>query len=322
MPKRIDTEEFKKRLAKMQPNLEVVSEYINDKSEIWVRCKIHDYTFRSKPVWLRHGQGCQKCYDDRRGNTTRKTKEKFIEEARKLHGDKYDYSKVEYKNNRTPVTIICPIHGEFQQKPLKHLLKQGCPKCGDEYNASLKRMSLEEFIRRAKEKHGNKYNYSKVEYKNCDTPVTIICPIHGEFEQKPYFHLKGQGCPKCNSSHLENETRLVLEGNGIEFEEQKKFDWLGTKSLDFYIPSKKIAIECQGGQHFHSVEHYGGQTEFEKRLSNDITKNNLCQENGVKILYVVRPQDKKYLSQRKFLSIYKTSEVILSDNLNSIILYT
>lgn len=319
MPKRLTTEEFKQRLAEIHPNLEVISEYINDKSDIWVRCQIHDYEFKTKPVRLRHGQGCQKCYDDRRGNATRKTKAKFIEEAKQLHGDKYDYSLVEYKNNRTPVKIICPIHGVFEQKPLKHLLKQGCPKCGDEYIADLKRMPLEEFIRRAKEKHGDKYDYSKVEYKNCETPVIITCPIHGNFPQRPCDHLNGNGCPKCNSSHLENDTRLLLERNSIEFQEQQKFDWLGAKSLDFYIPSHNIAIECQGGQHFYTVDHYGGKKEFEKRLSNDIMKNNQCSQHGIKLLYIINPKDIKYLNQEQFSNIYNDRNVILSDNINMLL---
>lgn len=316
MPKKLTTEEFKQRLATTHPNLELLSEYINSTSYVMVKCKIHNHTFKTKQCWLKAGHNCQKCYDDKRGNTTRKSVEQFIKEAKEIHGDKYDYSLAEYKNNKIPITIICPKHGEFKIKPLKHLQGQGCPQCGDEYIADLKRMPLQEFIRRARERHGDKYNYSKVEYKNCETPIIITCPIHGDFPQRPCDHLNGNGCPKCNSSHLENDTRLLLERNGIEFQEQQKFDWMGAKSLDFYIPSHNIAIECQGGQHFYSVEHYGGKIEFEKRLSNDIMKNHQCNQHGIKVLYVINSKDAKYLNQKQFADIYCNDNIVLSNNIN------
>ena len=116
---------------------------------------------------------------------TDKTKE-FIAKAKAVHGDKYDYSKVNYVNSFTKVTIICPKHGEFEQTPNLHLKSQGCPNCYGN-----KKMTIEEFIKRAKEVHGDKYDYSKVKYVNALTKVTIICPIHGEFEQTPAKHLLG-----------------------------------------------------------------------------------------------------------------------------------
>ena len=104
-------------------------------------------------------------------------KEEFIEKARKVHGDEYDYSKVEYKNNKTKVCIICPKHGEFWQKPNSHLSSgQGCPKCGGTC-----KIETEEWVKRAKKIHGDKYDYSLVNYKNYITKVKILCPKHGEF---------------------------------------------------------------------------------------------------------------------------------------------
>ena len=122
----------------------------------------------------------------------RLTTEDFIKAAREIHGDKYDYSKVNYINNTTPVTIICPEHGEFQQKPCVHLTGHGCPAC-----KNVKQLDTAEFIRRAKAVHGDKYDYSLSIYKNKRTKVIVICPIHGQFEQLPMNHTKGQGCPKC-----------------------------------------------------------------------------------------------------------------------------
>ena len=118
--------------------------------------------------------------------------EEWIQKAKKVHGDKYDYSKVKYYNAHTKVCIICPIHGEFWQTPASHLMGNACPKCGGKT-----KLNTDKFIHRAKEIHGDKYDYSKVEYINATTKVCIICPIHGEFWQTPAKHLSGKGCKKC-----------------------------------------------------------------------------------------------------------------------------
>lgn len=122
----------------------------------------------------------------------RLTVDDFIQKARKVHGDKYDYSKVDYKNNSTKVCIICPEHGEFWQTPNSHLLGSGCPSC-----SNVKKKTTEDFIKEAKEIHGGKYDYSKTDYINERTKVIITCPIHGDFLQLPKNHLRGQGCPEC-----------------------------------------------------------------------------------------------------------------------------
>ena len=287
MPKKFTHEEYVQNFNKFYPTLELLSEYNGDKNYIQVKCRLHDYIFQTKPNWLKQGRGCQKCYDDRRGSSMRKTKEHFIIEAQEIHGNKYDYSKVEYINNHIKVCIICLEHGEFWQTPNKHLLGQGCPRCSAILNGLNKRLSLDAFIQRSKEMHGDKYDYSNVNFENVDKSVKIICPTHGVFEQSPYSHMKGNGCPLCNESILERRVAFLLEGKGIKFERQKKFEWLGLQSLDFYLLDYNIAIECQGKQHFNSVDYFGGDNGFNIILERDERKYKLCQENGVKIKYVV-----------------------------------
>lgn len=124
----------------------------------------------------------------------RKTTEQFITEAKAIHGDKYDYLKVEYISDNDDVCIICPIHGEFWQKAGVHLRKSGCPLCALERV----RLGYDNFVAKASKKHNNKYDYSKVVYERGDKRVCIICPKHGEFWQTPYNHASGQECPKCS----------------------------------------------------------------------------------------------------------------------------
>ena len=129
--------------------------------------------------------------------TTESIIQRFIEKR----GDKYIYTNVIYKNMHTPVAIECRIHGIFYQTPHNHLKGAGCPECAKKRVADSCRMTKEEFIKRAIRKHGNKYDYSKVEYINSRTKVCIICPIHGEFWQTPCEHLRF-GCKQCSVEYI------------------------------------------------------------------------------------------------------------------------
>ena len=217
------------------------------------------------------------------------TKEDFIERAIKAHGNKYDYSKVEYINNNTKVCIICPIHGEFWQRPADHIRGVGCRSCyGNE------KMNKEAFIEKARKIHGDKYDYSKVEYKGARIKVCIVCPKHGEFWQEPANHINGSNCPYCNcgnKSKMEENIREKLQKENIKFEQQKTFDWLKYKKklfLDFYCDKYKLAIEVQGDQHYVSVKRFGGEEDFKLRQDRDRVKKMLCEEHGIKMFYITK----------------------------------
>ena len=249
--------------------------------KVKIICPIHG-EFWQTPQGHLIGQGCPKCARVMLKSINTMKIDTFIERAKKIHGDKYDYSEVCYINNHTKVCVKCSIHGEFYIRPLNHLhLKQGCPKC-----ANIECLGNDMFINRANEIHNNKFDYSKVEYVNSYTKVCIICPIHGEFWQSPNHHLSKRGCPICNESKLEKEVNILLTENNIQFETQKKFKWLGKQSLDFFLPDYNIAIECQGRQHFiydsngwNTIEH------LNKTQILDNEKMKLCLEHNIKLLY-------------------------------------
>lgn len=138
----------------------------------------------------------------------RKTTEQFIEEARKVHRDKYDYSKTVYVNNYTKVCIICPEHGEFWQRAGQHLKGCNCAICAkDNKKIPNKTLGIETFIERANKTHNNKYDYSKAVYINSHNKVCIICPTHGMFKQEASEHLRGRGCPKCGNETVSIKQR-------------------------------------------------------------------------------------------------------------------
>lgn len=134
------------------------------------------------------------------------TTNEFLIKAKAKHPDvKYDYSKTTYKTSSTPVIIICPEHGEFTQRPNDHLNGNGCRKCGISKANVDRALSQDTFVKACKEKHGGKYDYSKVVYKTSSEKITIICPEHGEFTQGAGSHKGGKGCPKC-------AVRATIEG--------------------------------------------------------------------------------------------------------------
>ena len=171
-------------------------------------------------------------------------------------------------------------------------------------------LTKEDFIKRAREIHENKYDLSKVKYVNNHTKVCIICPEHGEFWQTVSMHLQGNGCPKCKQSHLEKEIEIFLEKNNIKYVYQKRFDWLGLQSLDFYLPDYNIAIECQGEQHFNEVLFFKNVT-LEKRIKLDERKYDLCKEHNINILYYTNVTiNEEFLNKHKY---YFTNKELLQE---------
>lgn len=230
------------------------------------------------------------------------TTEDFIIRAKKIHGEKFNYSKVNYVNMNTKVCIICPIHGEFWQTPVSHLNGNGCLKCKYEKVANIQRGTKEKFIEKANKIHGEKYNYSKVVYgKNNKEKVIIICPKHGEFLQSPHDHLSGYGCPKCQ---LKSQTKLYeklqksFPKETILFEVGKDVvPWLEGQRFDIYFPKYNIAIEYNGIQHYIEKKFFGGKLGFENIQYRDGLKKQKCKENNC-ILFEIKYDytDKDYIN--------------------------
>ena len=135
----------------------------------------------------------------------------FIAKAKQIHNNKYDYSKVNYINNRTPVEIICPKHGSFFQTPHEHLDGCGCQKCKLEKQSLNRRKKQLDFISQLKELHGGKYDYSKTVYTTAHDYITVTCPKHGDFKIRASNHLRGQGCPLCRNEKIGQSKRSTNE---------------------------------------------------------------------------------------------------------------
>ena len=163
------------------------------------------------------------------------TTQEFIEKAQRIHNNKYDYSKCNYTGTYSKVIIVCPIHGEFEQTPVLHLQGQECPKCA---HRSYK-LTTKEWIQKAIEVHGDKYDYSQSSYVDSKTKIKIICPIHGEFWQLPNNHLRTNGCPKCGKQRVTSNTvdfvqkAIAVHGNKYQY-----------NSVIYKNNATKVSINC------------------------------------------------------------------------------
>lgn len=328
------------------------AEYVNMKTPIKIICP-NGHTFFQRPDDHLRGKGCAECY----GNVT-STKEKFVQKSKQIHGNKYDYSKVIYKNRQTEVCIICPIHGEFWQTPANHLKGKGCIKCagverktmeqfvlearkihGDKYIyhgeyinwkteipiectvnnhgifyqtpnshlcgkgcpkckaelSSLRQIgTLEDFIKEAKEKHGDRYTYENAIYKGCDTNLLVTCSIHGDFEITPYQHIhREQGCSKCRFCHGETKISLWLDNHNIEYVSQYTIN-LPTLlfqrnqiRVDFYLPNLNIVIEFHGEQHYSKNKFFHKDEDaFQMQIERDNRLRQYCKQNKIRLIEI------------------------------------
>lgn len=171
--------------------------------------------------------------------TTQERKEKFLIKARKIHGNKYDYSKVNFVNTLTKIEIICPIHGSDFQLPSLHLRNGGCRRCGVTTRSSKRASSTEDFVKKAIYLYKDKYDYSKFIYVRSFVKGLIVCKIHGEFLQSPNNHLRGAECPLCFGTPKKSVVKFV--NDAIELWNDK-YDY---SKVEYNGNKRKVRIICK-----------------------------------------------------------------------------
>ena len=269
--KRLDTETVIRRSREINGDRYDYSRttYVDSETKITIGCKIHGFFEQLPGVHYLRGSGCNECGNDSMKLKQRETKEEFVQKAKQVHGDVLDYSKVNYQGSHVKVEIICPIHGSFFQTPAAHKSGAYCRHCSFELNAQGTRIGIEEFIRRAKKIHGEKFDYSQSVYKSKDTPLVISCPTHGEFNQSPANHIRlEQGCPSCATTGFDpsqsgfyyvnvifNEDGDVLYyKGGISGDWEKRLDRLQFGLPDGLFIENEGIIFFQNGHEARNVE--------------------------------------------------------------------
>jgi hypothetical protein len=252
-------------------------------SEIIIICRNHG-SFLQTPSHHLGGRGCPVCALLSRASKSAGSIEEFVERAQALHGDRYDYSRAKhYSNRKSRLTILCKVHGEFVQTASDHLNGYGCPKCGSASSADTRRSDTVQFIERAKALHGDKYDYSNVQYRTAQDVVEIICLKHGMFEQKACSHLAGHGCPGCANLNSKSELELVgfIKALGVIITANDRKVLKG-KELDILIPSKMLAVEYNG-----STWHSDYRRSPANAKSHMREKQESCRLLGIRLLHVM-----------------------------------
>ncbi len=271
-------------------------EYLNNNTKVKIICPIHG-VFEQLPSNHSKGANCPSCVSDSRKKRMKKDNDYFLQKAVEIHGLVYDYSKVDYINNRNKVTILCSKHGSFEQEPRYHLTGSKCPKCVNEEKSKSMIKSFDDFEKLANEVHNNKFSYKKTDYISMRVDTNIICPIHGDFKQIPHNHVNGYGCFKCSKNGTSKKEKEVLEflSNYVECDNTNR-EVLNNKELDIYIPSKRVAIEFNGL--------YWHNSKF-KDSNYHLDKLNDCEEKGIKLIQIFEDEwdNKQEITKSRLLNI-------------------
>lgn len=202
-----------------------MSDYINVIQKIQITCNECGSVFYQNPFSHMKGYGCKQCAVIAEGKRKfEKAKSEFIHKCNSKYGDKYDLSLVEYKGRSKKITVTCKKHKNTFDISAGSFLRSavGCDICavenGTKYSKNRSKEAAQNFVTKANEVHGFKYDYSETEYKLSSRKVKIICKEHGYFYQNPSDHLKGTGCTSCAKYGFDKNKPAILYYIKIEID--------------------------------------------------------------------------------------------------------
>lgn len=220
----------------------IKTDYKTTRAKVIITCLVHG-DFKQVASTHLNGSGCQECGKEIRIQKRTVTTDEFIKRSSAIHDNKYDYSLAEYTKGSEKVKIKCHVHGVFEQIAASHLVGGGCLKCGFEVIAEARRLTTNDFIRKATITHGDRYDYSLIDYKSANELVKIICRIHGEFKQKASRHILGQGCQKCGFESA-NKKKTISNADFIKRSSLIHDDKYDYSLTDYTHSFSKVKIIC------------------------------------------------------------------------------
>ena len=260
--------------------------YEGNHTPVKVICKEHGI-FNITPAHHKNGVKCRKCStEENKQLKVENFSGSWVEQAKGVHGDLYDYSKSKYKGSETVLKIGCPTHGIFKMRPANHIHGgQGCPKCGHERKANHFKYTFEQVVETFGSKHGDTYEYPEQEYVNNRQQIEIICNKHGSFFQRAGDHQQGKGCPACAGHQSIPETEIgdFLEQLGIKVIRRDR-ETIKPKELDILLPDLNLAIEYNG-LIWHSEKF---KADARRHM---IDKQKTCAEKGIRLLHINSTED-------------------------------
>lgn len=291
---KLSQEEVVRRVNSINPNIILLDKYINSKTSLQCYCKKHKLKFTSKAQTVLSGTYiCPECKKEKVSEKQMKSNKEFINQLKNLNICVLPLE--DYKGSNVKIAFKCLKCGYIREAIPSNVIAHngGCPKCAGQ---SIK--SLTDFIIQANIVHNNKYLYSKAKYLGRHNKTTIICPIHGDFEQEIGSHLSGCGCSKCNQSKGEQQVQKILESLNISFSNQFKIknnQYFANKyiAVDFQFKynEQEYFIEYNGKQHYEPIEYFGGEERFKKQVERDNDLRQYCKDNNIRLLEIKYTED-------------------------------
>ena len=277
--------------------------YINNRIPVEIICNIHGPFFQI-PYSHLAGKGCNECAKINKALHKTSNTEKWVEKAKKIHGDKYDYSKSIYTKATERINIICKKHGMFSQRASDHLSGYGCPKCGYEKVSADLLSNKENFVKKANKVYSNKYTYDNFIYINNKTPSYVTCKKHGDFFFFFYNHITGRNFfPHCTAeqSKCAKEINDFLKANDIDIIENDRSILAKKFEIDAFCKTKNIAIEYDG-LYWHSEKF--------KDSYYHINKSNECLNNGIRLIHIFEDEweNKQEIVKSRLKNIFNLTE--------------
>lgn len=307
MSKKMSNEEFLLKLKSKRNDVTLLGRYIDSKTKVLFKCEKCGNEWLANPSNILWGKGCPNC-------SRKKNHHDFVKEVFNINPNIEVVG--EYVKDNIKILFKCKICGEeWYQTPNNIINKKcGCPVCAIHRINHKNTLTHDEFCKRMFIINPDIIFLS--EYKKGYLDIKCKCKkCKNEWITQPRYLLHKCGCPKCNESKLEKVVELFLQNNNISFEKQKKFDWLGRQSLDFYLPDYNIGVECQGEQHFKPIKYFGNVDRYIDTINRDLKKKKKCNEN-IKIVYILDIKFKNYMYSNEILKeIYNKSKIVFCNDL-------
>jgi len=248
------------------------------------KCPTHGWHMMAAK-YIMEGRGCVHCYREGLSRKPRLTLKKVLSRFKGAHGGRYDYSRVQYGGQQSPVEIVCEKHGSFFQKPEYHWSGAGCPKCyHEDVRGASQRLTQQEFVSRAVTALPKCIDFSKAEYVNSSTNVLVTCTQHdASFWANPRGLMAGENpCPRCNHMKSKPEQEIADFMSLFTPVVQRDRSIIAPKELDIYLPEHDLAIEyC--GMYWHT---HKDQADEKKNKLRHAEKHRLCAEKGIRLITI------------------------------------
>jgi very-short-patch-repair endonuclease len=282
--KKLTTDEFIEKSKKTHGDIfdYSLSEYKDATTKIKIICQ-NGHIFEQRPSDHYNGHGCNICKNEKFSKSKLIDLDVVKNKLYNKYSDIFIFDFTNYETLESKIKCTCQKHGDFNIRVSSLLKGKNCWQCN---NTQPFKSNINLFIEKANKIHNNFFDYSKSIYKHSKQKLTIICPNHGEFEQTPNAHLKGQGCPICNMSKGERKIRTWFLNNNIDFKPQYNFEKLKKYHFDYYLPKFNFCVEYDGEYHYNSYQRIGGDDKLLKIKKRDNVKNKFCLDNNIKILRI------------------------------------